>query len=116
MLGSLRGANFNSTADQAIPLNSGGFNYIITTIYVTNASGSLTTAAGGIYDAASKGGNAIVAATQAYSALSASSKLLALTLAALGIVLTAQTINLSLTTGQGAAMTADIFVFGKILN
>ena len=116
LLGRLVGADMNLTADQAIPLTLlGGSKYIVEKIVVTNASTSLTLAAGGIYDTAAKGGNAIVAAVQVYSALSAAGKVVALTLAALTDVLTAPSLFLSLTTGQGVAATADIYVFGRVL-
>src|SRR5919202_3475821 len=59
VLGVLRGANFNVTTDQSIavwPLTSsdpgyiaGATKYIVTDIYVTNCSASLTTAKGGFY-------------------------------------------------------------------
>lgn len=119
LLGVLLGANFNSTADQAIAISSS--KYIVRTIIAVNASVSLTTAAGGIYPAAAKGGTPIVAATQAYTALTAASKFLALTLnpAAGGPttdVETATTVYLSLTTAQGAAATADVYIFGDDLS
>jgi hypothetical protein len=111
-LGVLRGANFNSTSDQAIPIISS--KYVIRRIVVTNASTSLTTAAGGIYSTTAKGGTAYVAAAQVYTALTASSKFLDLTLAAALTtdIATQTTLYLSLTTGQGGAATADVFIFG----
>ena len=73
VLGVLRGANFNITTDQAIairPLTSGnaGFlagatKYIVTDIYVTNCSASLTTAKGAFYTGAPKTGTIIGATT-----------------------------------------------------
>lgn len=108
----LTGANMNSTADQAIPLPTG--NWLPTAIIVTNASTSLTTAAGGVYPAASKAGTALVAAGQAYSALTTSVKQLALTLATTDRQVVS-TIYLSLTTPQGGAATADVLVYGRPL-
>lgn len=113
-LGRLIGANMNSTADQAVPISSS--KYIIRRVVVTNASANLTLAVGGIYTGASKGGTTIVANTQLYSALTASSKTLDLTLIALTDVLTSTTIYLSLTTAQGLAATADIYLFGDTLD
>ena len=116
VLASLLGADFNVTTDQAITIPAG--RWIVRKIVVDNASISLTTAAGGIYTATSKGGTAIVAATQVYSALTASGKFLDLTLAA-GMatdILTATTIYFSLTTAQGAAATGDIFIIGDRLD
>jgi hypothetical protein len=73
--------------------------------------------AGGVYTAAAKGGTAIVAAAQLYVALTAAAKFLDLTLAAiLGTdVRTESLLYLSLTTGQGVAATADIYIYGDIL-
>lgn len=115
-IGRLIGADMNSTADQAIPLHLyGATKYIIEKIVVTNASANLTLAAGGVYSAASKGGTAIVAAIQVYSALTGSSKFVPLTLATLTDVLTGATIYFALTTAQGSASTADIYVYGRVL-
>jgi hypothetical protein len=113
----LIGANMNVTTDQAfVPyLWTPGQNFLIERIRVVNASVSLTTAAGGIYTAASKGGNAIVAASQAYLALTGSSLGLDATLAAVGAGLQTATPILSLTTAQGAAATADFYIFGSIV-
>ena len=113
MLGKAIGVNMNSTADQSITIRSS--NYIIRRIVVTNASASLTTAAGGVYSAASKGGTAIVASGQAYSALTTSVKVLDLTLANTDRR-TETTLYLSLTTGQGSASTANIYIFGDKLD
>lgn len=111
LIGVLRGANFNSTADQAIRINCG--RYRINNIAVENASISLTTAAGGFYTGAAKGGTTLVAAAQAYAACTAANKQTFCTLATGGQdTNTVQTIYLSLTTAQGAAATADIYVYG----
>jgi hypothetical protein len=118
MLGSLIGANMNVTTDQPFIMRAAttSIKYSVTRILATNPSTSLTTVVGGVYDTASKGGNAIVAATQVYSALTAAAKLLSLTLAAAG---TANVFSvapiLSLTTIQGGAATADFYLFGDIL-
>lgn len=114
-LGFLSGANFNTTADQPISIHSAG--YIVRKIIVANASANLTLAAGGIYTAAAKGGSAIVLAIQAYTALSTATKFLDLTLAAIlgSDYQTVGTLFLSLTTGQGSAATADIYIIGDSL-
>lgn len=115
-LGVLTGADFNVTTDQAITIAA--TTYIVTGIIVTNASISLDTAAGGVYTAASKGGTAVVAAAQVYSALTASTKYLSLTLEAVAgtDVFSATTLYLSLTSAQGAAATADVYVLGRRLS
>lgn len=116
----LEGANFNTTADQ--PLQQVGYlgKYRINKITVLNPSLSLTTAAGGFYTGASKGGKTLVAAGQSYAALNggATGTLLDCTLAtgATGNFFVAGTVPiLSLTTPQGAAATADIEIEGTDL-
>jgi len=123
VLASLRGANFNITTDQPIliPLNFVAFQ--LNGIIVTNASISLTTAAGGFYPAANKGGTPIVSAAQAYSALTTPAGLLAVTLAAFGANTRFSSANLgaiggqlaiwfALTTAQGVNAVADIYLIG----
>ena len=123
MIGALKGANFNVTTDQAITIRTpSGVKYLVTDILVTNASTALTTAQGGVYTAASKGGAALVGAAQAYtnatgttgSGTAAVSGVQAATLAAAAQNNTyaATTLYLSLTTAQGATATADVYVFG----
>ena len=115
LIGSKVGLNMNVTTDQLIPITRiGSKKYQITRIVVTNASVSLTTAAGGIYQAASKAGTAIVANSQAYSALTAATTTLDLTLA-INRTYTLNNLYFSLTTAQGAAATADIYVYGYII-
>ena len=120
LLGKLISANMNSTNDQRIAMFSNPSKFILRRIVVTNASISLTTAAGGVYTAASKGGTAVVASSQAYSSLSASTLFLDLTLSTTGSASTTvkssiPNLYLSLTTAQGAAATADVYVYGDIL-
>lgn len=114
----LRGANFNSTADQAL-IQLGSFTrYQINDVMVLNPSISLTTAVGGFYTAASKGGTAFVAATQVYSSLTGPTVLLKCTNAGSvpSTLFTAFPLYFSLTTPQGAAATADIYIFGQDLS
>lgn len=117
LIGRLVGANMNSTADQAIPLFvPSGTNFRVTKISITNASISLTTAAGGVYPAASKAGTALVASTQVYSSLTTGLIALDATLAVGNTIYTgAATLFLALTTAQGAAATADVRVYGELL-
>jgi hypothetical protein len=127
VLGLLVGANFNAAAtDQAIPidfLTAGSANqlsasaankYIITEIRVVNPSVSLTTAQGGFYTAVSGGGTIIGATTTAYTGATSATTCQRLT----GLtnmdntVFTAATLYLRLTTAQGAAATADVYIIG----
>lgn len=115
LLGKLIGANMNVLTDQAIPITRiGSSRYQITRITVTNASTSLTAADGGVYTATSKGGTAIVAATQVYTALTSATVALDLTLA-VNNTYNLDNLYLSLTGTQGGAATADIRVYGYIL-
>lgn len=121
-LAQLLGANLNTTNDQPIAIPTTITKFQLTRIVVTNASLSLTTAAGGFYPQPAKGGTALVANTQVYSSLTAASALLnptlttyANTTALTASILTAFSIYFALTTAQGAACTADIYLFGIIL-
>ena len=108
LIGTLLAANFNVTTDQSITLSTGQFR--VTKVTVTNASISMTTAAGGLYTTTSKGGTVIVPATQVYTALTSASIILVCTLANSTNVVSP--LSFSLTTGQGAAATADISIYG----
>lgn len=114
VIGSLRAANFNSTADQPIAIQSRISAFQITKITVTNCTGTLTLAAGGFYPSASKGGTAIVASGQAYSSLSAPSIVLNPTIAS-NPRMTLATVYLSLTTAAGSAATCDVYLIGDDL-
>ena len=111
----LRGANLNVTTDQAFTKNGVFTRYVVTRIVSRGLTGNALIAAGGVYTAAAKGGTAIVAAGQAWGALSALDKTLTLTLAALADILTATPI-LSLTTAAGGAATADVLIYGVVLD
>jgi hypothetical protein len=111
-IGKLLSANMNTTADQAITINT-STPVRITKIVVTNGSTSLTLAAGGFYTAASKGGNAIVAAAQVYSGITGSGISVLPTIAKEYV--SVSTIYFALTVAQGLAATSDIYVFGVVL-
>ncbi len=119
ILGFLQQADFNSSNDQPIVVQSPVQVFQLTGIIIANASRSITTAAGGFYTAASKGGSAIVAAGQVYSALTGANLLMQATLTAFAnsarfssALLTANQIFFSLTTPQGVACNADIYAIG----
>lgn len=117
VLCSIRAANFNTTADQACIIAAGITAWVPTSILTTNCSGTFTLAAGGVYPATSKGGTALVAAAQVYTALTGATVVLGLTLAA-NIATTRQTVGtvyLSLTTGTGSAATCDFYIIGNDL-
>jgi hypothetical protein len=118
----LRGANMNATTDQTmtvlIPAND---YYIPSAAIAENCSVSLTTAAGSFYSAASKGGSVVMGsgATQAFSGCTATGltdQLIAATAAQGNLHLPASTPPiLSLTTAQGAAATADVYLYGYVV-
>lgn len=119
VLASLLQANFGSTADQPLRLPTTLNAFQLAGIVVTNASGSLDVAAGGFYPQVSKGGTAIVAAGQIYSALTSGLLLMNATLTAYANAqrfsrsqLPDWAIYLSLTTPQGLPLTADIYLVG----
>lgn len=106
-------ASMNVTTDQTAIAIGATTPYILRRITALNGTASLTTAAGGFYTGASKTGSTLVAAGQVYTALSAATKYVDLTLATAAStdVQTAAPI-LSLTTPKLAAATADFIVFG----
>jgi len=115
LLGKRLGTNFNSTADQAIAIGSS--KYIIRRVIVNNASVSLTTAVGGLYTAVSKGGTVVVPAAQGYTFLTSATQTMDAVLnnTVTDTTLTALTLYISLTTAQGAAAIADVYVMGERL-
>lgn len=108
-----RSCDFNITTDNTLVKQLPCNTFIIQQIRIWNASISLTTAAGGIYTAATKGGIAVVASGQVYSSLTAATLGMTATIQAVGLdELTADALYLNLTTAQGSAATADVAVFG----
>lgn len=114
----LRGANMQSTADQTFTRVFSGVNYKITNVLARRVSGGASVAcAGGIYTAAAKAGTALIAAVQSWVALTGASKIVEATLpAVLGTDVQTDTPILSLTTGSTAAATADIYIYGLVLD
>lgn len=113
VLFSLRGANMQSASDQVFTKLFSGTNYMITHIVAVRATGAGSVAcAGGIYDAASKGGNAIVGVAQSWVTLAANVSVVPTIAAVVSTALLTATPILSLTTGSTAACTATIFIFG----
>lgn len=115
VIAKLIGANLNVTTDQAINFLGAVNKYVISSIIITNASGTPLLAAGGLYTAAAKAGSAIVAAGQVYTALNTSVVALPLTIAITNTAFVASPLFFSLTTANGSAITADIYVVGTIL-
>lgn len=109
----IRGANFQSTADQAMTRIFGGTSYTVTSIVARQRTGGASvTCAGGVYDTAAKGGNAICAAAQSWVTLASGVIVTAAVANLLQTAVLSNTPILSLTTGSTAAITGDVFVFG----
>ena len=128
VLASLRGANFNTTSDQPIAIPQRVTAFQLTGIIVTNSNVLPNLSAqGGFYPLAAKAGSPIVAAAQTYIALTSPSSLLSATLTAfanttrfssanLGTIGGLMNIWFSLTTAQGAAAAADVYILGVDLS
>jgi hypothetical protein len=118
VIATLRGANMNTTADQAMAVPAQITAFTIERIVVTNCTANLTLAVGGIYPTTSKGGTAIVANTQVYTALTAATIRLDLTLSATAATTryTLANVYFALTAAQGSAATCDIYVEGLDLS
>lgn len=108
-----RNLDFTLTTDQALTKLFSGAKYRVTDIIATRKTGAGATAcAGGIYDTASKGGNALVAAAQSWVTLAAGVNVAPTIAAVNNTAVLAPSLFLSLTTGSSAALTGDIFVVG----
>jgi len=110
LIGVLTGINVNAVGDNAIPVQNTG-NFSVTNVIVTNASTSLTTAVAAVYPAPNAQGTAIVAAATALSGNTGSTVVNQLTVASTALQST-QNIYFRVTTAQGAAATADVYVYG----
>ena len=108
----LMNADLNSTADQIFIPAFTFTTFIIREILVTQASGAISLATGGIYTAASKGGTAIVSAAQSWSGLTSSVKTVTPTLGGTATDLRTGSLYLSLTAAMGSAGTANFFIMG----
>lgn len=116
ILGSATAVDMNSANnDNAIVIESS--RYIIDAVIVENASISLTTATAGLFTAVAAGGTTI-AADQALSALTASTKFKDLTLQAVATtdVVTTGTIYFRTGAAQGAPATANVWILGRTLS
>lgn len=119
VLATFPNADFNDTGDQPLILPQAITAFQLTGIVVTNPTLSLSASVGGFYPQAFKEGTPIVAATQIYSSLTIAEKLLQVTLASYGSTTRFTRANLldwaiyfALTTPQGAAANADIYLIG----
>ncbi len=112
-----RSLNLQIDTDQVLAKVFNGTNFIPTRIIAIRKTGGVTVAcAGGVYTAASKGGTAIVASVQSYVAVTGALGFIACTIAALTVAFSSAVLYLSLTTGSTGACTADVFVYGVVVD
>jgi hypothetical protein len=110
----LKKANMNVSTDQPFVGMTIPGAYRITGVAVTNCTASPSGAVGGIYTAISKGGTAIVAAGQTYTALASATAVQDLTVVA-GVLPVREVFTafwFSLTTPLGSASLCDIYIDG----
>lgn len=118
LLFKIAAANLQSTADQQFTKVGDFINYMPTRIVARRVTGGASVACtGGIYASASKAGDQLVSVAQSWLGVSGAGKLQDATVAA--VVATdvhTTTPYLSLTTGSTAAVTADVYIYGVILD
>lgn len=115
IIGFARAVDLNvATTDTTIVIEA-TVAYRITKVVLTQATISLTTATVGLFTAAGGAGTTI-AADQAVAGLTASTKYLELALQSITTtdVFTALTLYFRVGTPQGAAATADVYIFGEV--
>jgi len=117
LLFSLLAVDMTTTTDHAFTKIFAGTNYMPTHIVGTRVTGGASVVcAGGIYSAASKGGDALVAAAQSWVTL-ASGIIVNAVVASIALTSShSATPILSLTTGSTAACTANIYIFGVCID
>ena len=105
-----QGVNANFAGDTALQIINSS-NFSVYQVIVVNASISLTTATFAVYTAAAKQGTAIVAAATALSGNTGSTVVNPLTVASTN-TLNGQSLYFNVATAQGAAATADVYIYG----
>jgi hypothetical protein len=107
------GANMQSGSDQPFTQIYNGSTYAISGIVARQKSGSCSIAClGGIYDAASKSGNVIVAPTQSWLTLNVGVIVNAVLSTLTGNQWLTNSPILSLTTPSTSACSADFYIYG----
>lgn len=125
LLGYKLGADFNTTADQAITITTGGSKWRPGTtpnaasgggVIVTNCSATPTAAAGTVYTAASKGGLPFGTSADNYTGATGPGRTVqnAATTTMVTNTRTESTVYLSLTTANGSALTCDVYIVGMV--
>lgn len=109
LLASAQGVNLNVVGDTVAPVLASG-RYSVQSVIVTNASTNLTTAQMAVYSGPAAGGTAVKTA-YALSGNSTAAKTV-VTAADSTDALTTSPLYIRCTTAQGAAATADVFIYG----
>lgn len=115
----LRAADFELTTDQQFTKLFQGTKWRATLVIAERKTGAFDTSClGGIYNAAAKGGDALIAAAQSWAGLTGAGKMVEATLAAVVLTDVQSTVDLflSLSTGNASALTADVYVYGVCLD
>jgi hypothetical protein len=121
LLGRIVGANMNSTSDQPFTMFVDTKKYYVPSyLIVKDCSAALTAAQGAVYDQAAKAGNKLFGTTTTpYTACTGvgTAQPVAATTAGTQVVdgISANPPILSLTTAQGAAATANVYLYGYVL-
>jgi len=114
LLAVVRGANLNATGDTVLPIIA-STTWSVSNVILTNASVSLSAAAAGVFTAPAAGGTAIVA-NAALSAATGPTIVSQRTVASTAAFTATPNLYLNVGTAQGAAATADVFVYGYDLS
>jgi len=109
LIGSAQSVNLNAVGDTTAPILVSG-RVSVAYVLVTNASVSLTTAQVAVYTAPSAGGTAVLSATALTGATTAAK--VVNTAASSTDAITGANLYVRNTTAQGAAATADVFIYG----
>ena len=109
LLASYQGVNLNATGDTVMPIIDTSL-YSVSNIILTNASTSLTTASIGVFTGPSASGTTIRA--NATSTANTSASVVAQLATVVTTAVSSPNLYLNVATAQGAAATADIFVYG----
>jgi hypothetical protein len=109
LIGSAQSVNLNAVGDTLAPILVSG-RVSVAYVLVTNASVSLTTAQVAVYTAPSAGGTAVLSATALTGATTAAK--VVNTAASSTDAITGANLYVRNTTAQGAAATADVFIYG----
>ena len=110
LLASAQGVNLNQVGDTVANVLSDSGNYSVQSIIVANASTNLTTAQLAVYTGAGATGTAIKSA-YALTGNSTSAKVV-VTAATSTDAVSGTPLYIRCTTAQGAAATADVFIYG----